>query len=142
MAGAADGNKVSFHYTGTLNDGTTFDSSRGREPMEFELGAGQIIPGLEREMVGMDVGETKRITVAAADAYGPHRPEAVQTVERAAIPAEIDLEEGLELQATDPSGRPMRLKVVDVADDQVTLDANHPLAGEDLTFDVEIVAIG
>lgn len=141
MTQASEGNKVSFHYTGTLNDGTTFDSSAGREPLQFEMGAGQIIPGLEKEMVGMTVGEKRRITVPASDAYGPHRPEAVQTVDRGAIPPEIELKEGLELQATDPSGRPLRLKVLEVGDEEVTLDANHPLAGEDLTFEVEIVEI-
>lgn len=142
MTHASTGNTVSFHYTGTLDDGSTFDSSAGRDPLQFQMGANQIIPGLEKEMVGMAVGDRKKIRVAAEKAYGPHRPEAIQSVPRAQIPAEIELKPGLELQAQAPDGQPMQLKVVEVGETEVKLDANHPLAGEDLTFDVEIVAIG
>ena len=141
MTQASTGNTVSFHYTGTLDDGSTFDSSAGRDPLQFELGANQIIPGLEKEIVGMSVGEKKKIRVTSEEAYGPHRPDAIQTVDRSQIPAEIELKEGLELQAQAPNGQPIRLKVVEVGETDVKLDANHPLAGQDLTFDVEIVAI-
>ena len=141
MTQASAGNTVSFHYTGTLDDGSTFDSSAGRDPLQFEMGASQIIPGLEKEIEGMAVGDRKKIRVASDEAYGPHRPEAVQTVDRAQIPPEIELAPGIELQATAPNGQPIRLKVVDIGEAEVKLDANHPLAGQDLVFDVEIVAI-
>jgi len=142
MTTASKGNTVRFHYTGTLKDGTTFDSSADKDPLEFEVGASQIIPGLEKEIEGMAVGENKRVEVAADDAYGPYREDIVQTVERSMIPDEIELAEGLQLQAQDPSGNPISLKVLDFDDSTVRLDPNHPLAGQDLVFDVEVVDIG
>jgi len=141
MTQANSGDTVRIHYTGTLTDGSTFDSSTGRDPLEFQLGSGQIIPGLDNAIQGMNVGETDKVTIPAAEAYGPHNPDAVQTVPRTDIPAEIDLAPGLTLNAQRPDGQAMPVKVVEVTDTQVTLDANHPLAGEDLTFDVELVAV-
>lgn len=141
MTQAKQGDTVRIHYTGTLSDGTQFDSSNGRDPLEFELGAGQVIPGLEREIVGMAVGDTKSVSIVADEAYGPHRPEGVQEIERSEIPDSIQLEVGIELQASNQEGHSMRLRVVSLSDDKVTLDGNHPLAGKDLTFDVELVEI-
>ena len=141
MTQANSDDTVRIHYTGTLTDGSTFDSSTGRDPLEFQLGSGQIIPGLDNAIQGMNVGETDKVTIPAAEAYGPHIPDAVQTVPRTDIPAEIDLAPGLTLNAQRPDGQAMPVKVVEVTDTQVTLDANHPLAGEDLTFDVELVAV-
>lgn len=141
MTKASTGDTVTFHYTGTLRDGTTFDSSSGRDPLAFELGAGQLIPGLEREIEGMAVGESKRVEVPAAEAYGPYRDDILQTVDRGAIPEDIELREGLELQARDQAGNAMRVKVVTFDDETVRLDPNHPLAGHDLIFDVEVLAI-
>ncbi len=141
MSQAKTGDTVRIHYTGTLTDGTRFDTSSGRDPLEFKLGEGQIIPGLEREIAGMAVGDRKTVTVASDEAYGPHRDEAVHDVERAQIPDEIDLEVGAELEATDQGGRRMRLRVVALNEETVTLDANHPLAGQDLVFEVELVEI-
>lgn len=141
MTQANSGDTVRIHYTGTLTDGTKFDSSIGRDPLEFQLGSGQIIPGLDNAIQGMSVGETGQVTIPAAEAYGPHNPEAVQKVPRADIPAEIDLAPGLTLNAQRPDGQAMPVKVVEVTEAEVTLDANHPLAGEDLTFDVELVAV-
>lgn len=141
MTQAKSGDTVRIHYTGTLTNGTQFDSSAGRDPLEFELGAGQIIPGLEAEIDGMTVGEKKTVTVPADQAYGARVEEAVHEVERTQIPDDISLEVGAELQASGQDGRTMRLRVVGLTEEHVTLDANHPLAGEDLVFEVELLEI-
>ncbi len=141
MTQAKHGDTVRIHYTGRLTDGTQFDSSEGRAPLEFQLGSGQIIKGLDEQVQGMNVGDTATVSIPANDAYGPHRPEGVQTVPRDRIPPEIDLDVGARLQATGGDGRPMQLTVVDVNDAEVTVDANHPLAGKDLVFDVELVEV-
>jgi peptidylprolyl isomerase len=135
------GDVVRIHYTGRLTDGTEFDSSQGREPLQFEVGAGQIIAGLDREIATMEEGEKHTVTIPAAEAYGEHKPEQVQELPRAAIPADIDPTPGMQLQATTQSGQPIPIMVVDVDDSTVTVDANHPLAGRDLVFDVELVEI-
>jgi peptidylprolyl isomerase len=141
MTAAKAGDTVRIHYTGTLSDGTTFDSSEGRDPLEFTVGSGQIIPGLDKAMPGMQVGEKKTVTVPCDEAYGPVNPEAMQSVERAQIPDHIPLDLGTALQVQDQSGRAMAVTVAEVTEDKVVLDANHPLAGKDLTFAVELVEI-
>ncbi|TPW32886.1 FKBP-type peptidyl-prolyl cis-trans isomerase [Pararhizobium mangrovi] len=135
------GDTVRVHYTGRLSDGTEFDSSAGRDPLQFELGAGQIIDGLDREIAGMDEGAKQTVTVPAAEAYGDRRPEQVQELPRSAIPEEINPEPGMQLQATTQAGQPVPIVVTDVSEDTVTVDANHPLAGRDLVFDVELVEV-
>ena len=141
MTQAKAGDTVAIHYTGTLADGSQFDSSEGRDPLRFTLGSGQIIAGLDAAITGMSQGEKKSVTIAAAKAYGDHRPEAVQAVPRAQIPAEITLEVGGGLQVQTPDGQTIPVTVTSVTDEEVTLDANHPLAGKDLTFAVELVEI-
>lgn len=141
MTQAKSGDTVRIHYTGTLSDGTTFDSSREREPLEFTLGASQIIPGLEREIDGMSVGETRTVTVPAAEAYGSRDPSRQQVIERSMVPAHIPLDLGTQLQLQTPEGQAVMVVVAAVTEQEVTLDANHPLAGEDLTFEVEMVEI-
>ena len=141
MTQAKAGDTVAIHYTGTLADGSQFDSSEGRDPLRFTLGSGQIIAGLDGAITGMSQGEKKSVTIAAAEAYGDHRPEAVQAVPRAQIPAEIPLEVGGGLQVQTPDGQTIPVTVTSVTDEEVTLDANHPLAGKDLTFAVELVEI-
>jgi peptidylprolyl isomerase len=141
MTEAEHGATVHIHYTGKLSDGTVFDSSDGRDPLQFELGAGQVIPGLDKAMRGMVVGETKTVTIIADEAYGPHHPEGVHVVERASLPPEVDAQPGAQLQASAQDGNVIYLTVVAADDDTVTLDANHPLAGKDLVFDVELVAV-
>jgi FKBP-type peptidyl-prolyl cis-trans isomerase 2 len=141
MPQAQSGDLVRIHYTGRLDDGRTFDTSRGREPLEFTLGEGAVIPGFEEAVVGMTPGESKTVSLAPEDAYGPHRPEMVQEVERSLLPANMQLKPGLQLQAQSRDGEPLLLTVRDVADGTVTLDANHPLAGERLTFDIELVEL-
>jgi FKBP-type peptidyl-prolyl cis-trans isomerases 2 len=141
MTQAQPGNTVHFHYTGTLADGSVFDSSEGREPLSFTLGSGQIIPGLDAAIAGMAVGEQKTVTIPAAEAYGAHDPNGLQTIPRSAIPEHVPTTPGTALQMQTPDGRAIPVVVVAADDEGVTLDANHPLAGKDLTFAVQIVAV-
>jgi len=142
MATVKSGDTVSIHYTGTLGDGSTFDSSEGRDALEFVVGSGQIIPGLDKAMPGMAVGDKKVVEIPCAEAYGEAVPENRQAVPRAQIPADIPLEVGLTLQMQSPDGQHvMPVTVVELSEDSVTLDANHALAGKDLTFAIELVDI-
>jgi peptidylprolyl isomerase len=141
MEQAKSGDTVRIHYKGTLEDGTVFDSSQGREPLEFTLGTGQVIPGFEQAVQGMTPGDKKAVTIPSEEAYGPRRDEQVMTVNRGDFPPHIEPEVGqqLQLQQGDQS---MVVRVAEVSDSQVKLDANHPLAGQDLTFELELVEIG
>lgn len=141
MTQAKHGDTVRIHYTGRLTDGTRFDSSDGRDPLEFQIGSGQIIQGLDEQVQGMNVGDKQTLTIPADAAYGPHRPEGVQSVPRSQIPDGVDTSVGARLQATGSDGRAMTLTVIDNTEDAVTVDANHPLAGKDLVFDVELVEV-
>lgn len=141
MTQVKTGDTVAIHYTGTLLDGSTFDSSEGREPLEFTVGSGQIIPGLDVALPGMAVGDKKKVQIACDKAYGPLNPEMRQAVPREGIPADIPLEIGTTLQMQTPDGQAMPVVVVEVDEATVTLDANHPLAGKDLTFDIEVMRI-
>lgn len=141
MTEVKSGDVVRIHYTGKLTDGTEFDSSAGREPLEFKVGAGQIIPGLENQIEGMNVGEKDTVTIPADQAYGPRDEAQVQVLPRTAIPENIDLAVGGRLQASTRDGQPVLLTIVNLDDDQVTVDANHPLAGHDLVFDIEVVEV-
>lgn len=142
MTEVKQGDTVAIHYTGTLDDGSTFDSSEGRDPLSFEVGSGQIIPGLDVALPGMQVGDKKTVTVPSDQAYGPVRDEARQAIPREGIPAEIPLDIGVQLQMQTPDGQVVPVTVVAFDDATVTLDANHPLAGKDLTFAFEVVSIG
>ncbi|MBK0327414.1 peptidylprolyl isomerase [Rhodobacteraceae bacterium F11138] len=141
MTQVKTGDTVRIHYTGTLQDGSTFDSSDGREPLEFEVGSGQIIPGLDQAMPGMTVGDKKTVNVPCDQAYGPIQPQMRQSVPRSNIPEDIPLEVGLQLQAQSSDGQAVPVTVVEIAEDEVTLDGNHPLAGKDLVFAIELVSI-
>ncbi|RMD48068.1 MAG: peptidylprolyl isomerase [Alphaproteobacteria bacterium] len=141
MTKAKAGDTVRIHYTGSFSDGSQFDSSVGREPLEFTVGSGEIIPGLDREIEGMEVGQQKTVTIAADDAYGPHDPSRTQAVPRSEVPAHIPLDIGTQLQLSSPDGQSIVVTVAEVTDEHVILDANHPLAGKDLVFDVELVEI-
>ncbi len=141
MTKPENGDVVRVHYTGRLTDGTEFDTSSGREPLQFEVGSGQIIEGLDRQIAGMEEGAKETVTIPAVEAYGERRPEQVQDIPRSAIPEEIEPTPGLQLQATTQSGQPVPIVVVNVTEETVTVDANHPLAGRDLVFDVELVEI-
>ncbi|MEP1765437.1 MAG: peptidylprolyl isomerase [Sulfitobacter sp.] len=141
MAQVKAGDTVHLHYTGTLLDGSTFDSSAGRDPLQFVVGSGQIIPGLDVAIPGMEVGDKKVVKIGADDAYGQLNPEMRQAVPREGIPADIPLEVGTQLQMQTPDGQAMPVTVVEVDEATVTLDANHPLAGKDLQFDIELMKI-
>ncbi len=138
---ASDGSTVRVHYTGKLEDGTVFDSSEGRDPLEFTIGAGQVIPGFERAVDGMTVGESRAARIEVDDAYGPRRDDLLMEIEREQIPDDIDVEVGSRLQLTNQDGRAVPVTVTEVGDATVTLDANHPLAGEDLQFELELVSV-
>ncbi len=141
MSQAKTGDKVRIHYTGKLDDGTQFDSSRGREPLEFQLGDGAIIPGFEKAVDGMEVGDSKSVTIPPEDAYGERHEQLVQDVPKSALPDEIEPAVGMQLQSQTPDGQVMQLVVTAVADDAITVDGNHPLAGKNLNFDIELVEI-
>ena len=136
-----NGNTVSVHYTGTLNDGTQFDSSREREPLSFLVGDGQVIPGFESAVLGMQEGETKTVTILAENAYGPKNDQAVQVVERNRFPNGFEGNVGESVTGQTGEGQAFRATIVSVEENTVTLDFNHPLAGQDLTIEVELVSI-
>lgn len=140
MAQAKSGDTVRVHYTGRLDDGSVFDSSEGREPLEFVLGAQQVIPGFEEAVDGLSPGEERTVDIPADRAYGPRREEMVLTVGRDQFPDEIRPEVGQQLQMSQ-DGQVAIVTIIGVSDAEVTLDANHPLAGKDLTFDVQLVEI-
>ncbi len=131
---------VEIHYEGKLSDGSVFDSSADQEPLEFVFGVGMLIPGLEQGLEGLAVGETATIEVKAEDAYGLREDQAVHEIPRQEIDPEIQLEEGMQLVGQSPQG-PMIVTVVEFDDQTVTIDFNHPLAGEDLTFNIEVVSV-
>lgn len=141
MSQAKNGDTVKVHYTGALQDGTVFDSSESRGPLEFTLGRGQIIQGFEEAVLGMNPGESKTAQISADQAYGPHRPEMVLVVNRQQIPDDLDPQVGQELQIRREDGNAFAVKVTEISETDVTLDANHPLAGKDLTFTIELVEI-
>jgi len=139
MRQAKSGDTVRVHYTGTLGDGTQFDSSAERGPIEVSLGVGQVVPGFENAVMGMAEGESKTVTLDPKDAYGQRDSQLVHVVERERLPAEIEIHVGATLQASDGEGNQMRLVVVEFDEANVTMDANHPLAGQALTFDLTLV---
>ena len=141
MTTVKQGDVVRIHYTGTLTNGEEFDTSAGRDPLEFAVGSGAIIPGLDAAIPGMTKGETKTVEVPAAQAYGAVDPAARQVVPRNDIPADIPLAQGLQLQMQTSQGQVIPVTVAGLTETEVTLDANHPLAGKDLVFHIEIVDV-
>lgn len=141
MAEAKSGDTVRIHYTGTLDDGTQFDSSAGRDPLEFALGGGQVIPGFDSAVTGMSVGDQKTVTINPDDAYGKRHDQLVQQVPKDTLPDNVDPAVGMRLQSQSPDGQVMNLVIVDIDDESITLDANHPLSGQALTFAIELVEI-
>ena len=141
MSTVENGNTVSVHYTGTLNDGTQFDSSRGRDPLSFQVGDGQVIPGFDNAVVGMTVGESKTFTIPADEAYGAKKEEAIQEVSKTRFPEGYDAQVGQTVTGQNEAGQNFQAQIIAEAEETVTLDFNHPLAGHDLTFDVELVSV-
>jgi len=142
MTTAKSGDTVLIHYTGTLTTGETFDSSEGRDPLEFKLGSGMVIQGMDAGIMGMAVGDKKTLNIPCDQAYGPRHEEGMQAVPKADFPKEIPMEVGLQLQMQTPDGRAMPVTIAEISDTEVTLDANHQLAGQDLIFDVELIGFG
>lgn len=143
MTNPTTGNTVAIHYTVSLSDGRVVESTREGDPVQVTIGANQVMPGIERTLVEMSEGEDRTVTILAENAYGPYDRKLVQTIERSSIPEELDakLEDGLTLQSQSPQGHDLHLRVVGLSAESVTFDANHPLAGHDLTFDLQLVAI-
>jgi peptidylprolyl isomerase len=141
MKTAENGNTVKVHYTGTLDNGNSFDSSRERDPLKFTIGQGQLIPDFEKAVVGMKVGDSKEITIKAENAYGKRRDEFIVNIDKGNVPPAVEPEVGMNLQLQSPEGRALTAVITAVSENHITLDANHPLAGEDLTFNIELVEI-
>ncbi len=141
MTKAIKGNNVKVHYTGSLDDGSIFDSSKDRDPLEFEIGKGQVIKGFEEGVSGMAVGDVKKIHIAPEDAYGPYHEEMTTSVERSQLPEGMNPEIDQMLQMQTPDGQVIQVRVAEINDDSVKLDANHPLAGKALNFELELMAI-
>lgn len=141
MQQAKKGDTVKIHYHGKLTDGTTFDSSKGREPLEFELGSGMVIAGFDNGVTGMTVGETKTINIPAAEAYGEANPEMILEYPRNQFPADLVPEIGMQLVMHNGAVQQFNVTIVELKEESVKLDANHPLAGKELIFDLELVEI-
>lgn len=141
MSQVKENDTVKVHYTGKLVDGQVFDSSLEREPIEFTMGQGQLIPGFEKGLLDMKVNEKKTINIPAEEAYGAPRAELVQEVDKNQLPEEIKPEPGMGLVSKSPDGREMNLVVKEVKENSIVVDGNHPLAGKDLVFDLEVVEI-
>ncbi len=139
MTKVTDGSKVKVHYTGKLNDGTVFDTSQDREPLEFTVGQGQVIPGFEDAVRGMETGDSKNVTINCEQAYGQRRDDMILDVPRDRFPDEIPPKVGQQLMLRHPEGQEFPAFIIDVKEDAITIDANHPLAGEDLDFEIELV---
>ncbi|MBP8114711.1 MAG: peptidylprolyl isomerase [Chitinophagaceae bacterium] len=141
MAQVKSGDKIKVHYHGKLSDGETFDSSEGRDPLEFEVGSGMVIKGFDDGVTGMSVGEKKTIQIPFADAYGPINPEMIIEMPKDRFPEDLELGIGMPLMMSDQEGQQFQVKIVEIKEEAVMLDANHHLAGKDLTFDLELVEI-
>ena len=141
MSTIKNGDTVSVHYTGTLTSGEVFDSSLERKPLKFTLGKGQLIPGFERAIMGLSVGEKVKANIPSKEAYGEHNSEMVLQVPNNQLPPELDVQVGMQLQLNQPDGQVIPVQITQVKVEMVTIDANHPLAGKDLNFDIEIIEI-
>ncbi|MBN1932825.1 MAG: peptidylprolyl isomerase [Desulfobacterales bacterium] len=135
------GDTVKVHYTGKLEDGTVFDTSKNREPFEFQIGSGNLIKGFETGVVGMETGSSKTLTILPEEGYGLHRKDLIAVVERKDVPENIELKVGLPLQIKQPNGNFINVMVADMDETTITLDANHPLAGKTLVFDIDLIEI-
>ncbi|MBI5115396.1 peptidylprolyl isomerase [Candidatus Poribacteria bacterium] len=141
MPQAKKGDTVKVHYTGKLEDGTVFDSSTGREPLEFQVGEGEVIQGFDEAVVGMEIGQSKTTAIGIEKAYGPRMEEMVVKLQRDRLPPDLDLKVDQVLQMRSPNGQIMRVIVTGISNSEITVDANHPLAGKNLSFDIQLVGI-
>jgi len=136
-----DGDTVKVHYTGKLKDGSVFDTSAEREPLEFKLGEGQLIPGFEKAVVGLNVGDSTEVDIPSTEAYGEAREDLIISVPKDQLPDDVEPQVGMQLQVNQPDGQPVPVRIAEVGDTELKLDANHPLAGKDLSFEIELVDI-
>ncbi len=141
MQQVKSGDKIKVHYHGRLTNGETFDKSEGREPLEFEVGSGMVIKGFDDGVTGMTVGDKKTINIPADEAYGPKNPEMIIDMPKDRFPKDMEIEVGMPLSMSDGQGQQFQVVVAEVQEEVIILDANHPLAGEDLIFDLELVEI-
>ncbi|TXD48826.1 peptidylprolyl isomerase [Polaribacter sp. IC073] len=141
MSQVKENNTVKVNYTGKLSDGQVFDTSEGKEPIEFTLGQGRLIPGFEKGLIDMELNEKKTITIVKEEAYGEVNNDLIQEVKKTELPQDMTPEVGMGLVSKSPDGQEMNLMVVEVRDESIVIDGNHPLAGKDLIFDLEVVEI-
>jgi len=138
---AKNGDRVKVHYTGTLNDGREFDSSLNREPLEFTVGEGQLLKMFEEAVVGMEAGSSKNLIIPAAEGYGIKRTDLMGNIPRSQLPSDMEPEIGMQLRVETPEGYALTLTITDIAEDHISVDGNHSLAGEDLNFALQLVEI-
>lgn len=141
MSIAKEGATVKVHYTGTLENGEVFDTSKDKEPLEFTLGQGQLIPGFEKAVLGLHVGDSTTVNIPSAEAYGDAREDLIIAVPKDQLPEEIEPKVGMQLQVNQENGQPVPVRITEITETELKLDANHPLAGEDLTFDIKLVNV-
>jgi len=141
MTKVKDGSTVKVHYTGKLTDGTVFDSSEGREPLAFTVGAGTMIPGFEKGVMGMEQDEEKTINIQPEEAYGERRDDMIAEVPKTQLPDDLKVEQGMDLMSQTPDGQQMVVKVTEIKDESIVVDANHALAGQELVFDLKVVEV-
>ncbi|MDZ7719091.1 MAG: peptidylprolyl isomerase [Balneolaceae bacterium] len=141
MSKAKDGDTVKVHYTGTLENGEVFDTSQEREPLEFQLGEGQLIPGFEKAVIGMSEGDSTKVDIPSDEAYGEVREDLVINVPKDQLPDDVEPEIGMQLQVNQQNGQPIPVRITEVKDEELVLDANHPLAGKNLTFEIDLLEV-
>ncbi|NBC04236.1 MAG: peptidylprolyl isomerase [Bacteroidetes bacterium] len=142
MSKAKDGDTVKVHYTGTLENGEVFDTSQEREPLEFQLGQGQLIPGFENAVIGMSEGDSTKVDIPSDEAYGEVRDDLVINVPKDQLPEDVEPKVGMQLQVNQQNGEPIPVRITEIKDEELILDANHPLAGKNLTFEIELLEVG
>ena len=141
MSKAKDGDTVKVHYTGTLENGEVFDTSQEREPVEFQLGQGQLIPGFEKAVIGMSEGDSTKVDIPSDEAYGEVRDDLVINVPKDQLPDDVEPKIGMQLQVNQQNGQPIPVRITEIKNEELILDANHPLAGKDLTFEIELLEV-
>jgi len=141
LSKAKDGDTVKVHYTGTLENGEVFDTSQEREPLEFQLGQGQLIPGFEKAVIGMSEGDSTKVDIPSDEAYGEVRDDLVINVPKEQLPDDVEPKIGMQLQVNQQNGQPIPVRITEIKDEELVLDANHPLAGKNLTFEIELLEV-
>ncbi|NBC03793.1 MAG: peptidylprolyl isomerase [Bacteroidetes bacterium] len=141
MSKAKDGDTVKVHYTGTLENGEVFDTSQEREPLEFQLGQGQLIPGFEKAVIGLSEGDSTKVDIPSDEAYGEVRDDLVINVPKDQLPDDVEPKVGMQLQVNQQNGQPIPVRITEIKDEELILDANHPLAGKNLSFEIELLEV-